>query len=416
MTALFLPLSTLLLGTSLFVASTGLLGTIIALQADATGYSNMVIGIVMAAYFAGFVAGTYFCPGVVRRAGHVRAFSAFAACAGAAVLLHPLLPGAVEWALLRFITGVCVVGLYMVVESWLNERTTNEARGRVFAVYQVIALLSLAVGQYLILFDQGSFTTPYIVAGALFSLGLVPIVLTRVPEPAPITVVKLDPRALWKASPLGVAGTLVAALANGAYFALGPVFAQSIGLSLTQIALFMSLVLLGGMALQWPIGHLSDRWDRRTVILGVSVGGTLFAALAALTVGRFDVAFYVLVFLYGGATFSLYPLCVAHSNDNVPQDDFVKTAGGLLLAYGLGAAVGPVLVGVLMSISTEVMFLWFLALMQGGLAIFILFRIRSRPSPEEREPFVMLGRTSQAALEMMPHHESIDDEGLSEKN
>jgi MFS family permease len=318
LTALFLPLSTLLLGTSLFVASTGLLGTILALQADASGFSSAITGLVMAAYFAGFVVGTSFCPTVVRRAGHVRAFSAFAACAAAAVLLHPLLTGAVEWALLRFITGVCVVGLYMVVESWLNERTANDERGRVFAIYQVIALLSLAIGQYLILFDHGSPTTPYLVAGALFSLGLVPIVLTRVPEPAPITTVRLDPKALWKASPLGVAGTLVAALANGAYFALGPVFAQHMGLSVGQIALFMSLVLLGGMALQWPIGHFSDVLDRRKVILGVSLCGTLFAALAALAVSHSIALFFVLVFLYGGATFSLYPLCVAHSNDNVP--------------------------------------------------------------------------------------------------
>jgi MFS family permease len=405
-TSLFFPISALLLGTGLFVASTGLLGTILALQADALGYSSTTTGTVMAAYFVGFVVGTYFCPKVVRRAGHVRAFSAFAACAAAAVLLHPLLIGVIAWSVLRFVTGLCVVGLYMVIESWLNERSANESRGRVFAIYQVIALLSLALGQYLILFDEGSGTTPYLLAGALFSLGLVPIVLTRVKEPAPITTVRLDPKALWNASPLGVAGTLIAALANGAFFALGPVFAQNVGMSTPQIALFMSLVLLGGMALQWPIGHLSDFLDRRMVIMGVSVGGALFASLAALTTGHSALLFFAFVFLYGGATFSLYPLCVAHSNDKVAPEDFVKTAGGLLLIYGIGAAAGPPIAGLLMELIATQAFLWFLAAMQAGLTVFVAFRMRRQPAPEEREPFVMLGRTSQAALEMMPHHES----------
>jgi MFS family permease len=399
----------LLLGTSLIVTGSGLLGTALALGATGLGFSSSLTAVVMSAYFAGYVVGTYVCPKIVMRAGHVRAFSAFAATAASAVLLHSLLVAAPVWMLLRFVTGSCMVGLYMVIESWLNERATNESRGRVFALYQVISLLALAGGQYLILAGRNTLSTPFIVAGALFSIGLVPVVLTRVPHPAPITAVKLNLGKLWRISPLGVAGTGAAALANGALFALGPVFARRVNLSTAEVAVFMSLVLFGGIALQWPIGQLSDRWDRRRVILVVAVCGALLASLAAALVGRSVPGMLAAVFLYGGAAFSLYPLCVAHSNDHVAQADFVATSSGLLLVYGIGAAIGPLFVGPLMQYVGPFTFLVFLAAMHGLLSLFVLVRMTVRPPPpiEEQEPFVILGRTSQSALEMLAAAEEV---------
>lgn len=404
MNAVVNALFALLLGTSLFVTGSGLLGTALALGANSLGYSSSLTALVMSAYFAGYVVGIYVCPKIVMRAGHVRAFSAFAATAASAVLLHALLVAAPVWMVLRFLTGACVVGLYMVIESWLNERSPNEARGRVFALYQVISLLALAGGQYLILLGRADMLgTPFIIAGALFSVGLVPVVLTRVPHPAPITAVKLDLGKLWRISPLGVAGTGIAALSNGALFGLGPVFARRVGLSTAEVAVFMSLVLLGGVALQWPIGHLSDRWDRRRVILAVAIGGALFAAGGTALVGRSVLGMLGAVFLYGGAAFSLYPLCVAHSNDHIEQADFVATASGLLLVYGIGAAIGPLVAGPLMQYLGAFAFLACLAAMHSALALFVLVRMGARPPPpiEVQEPFVMLGRTSQTALEML---------------
>jgi MFS family permease len=300
----------------------------------------------------------------------------------------------------------------MVIESWLNERSTNEARGRVFALYQVISLLALAVGQYLILVGHNTLSTPFIIAGALFSIGLVPVVLTRVPHPAPITRVTLDLRKLWRISPLGVAGTGIAALANGALFALGPVFARRVDLSTAEVAVFMSLVLLGGVALQWPIGHLSDRWDRRRVILAVSLGGAVLAGIGAALVGRSVPGMLAAVFLYGGAAFSLYPLCVAHSNDHVEPSEFVTTSSGLLLIYGIGAAIGPLLVGPLMQYVGAFTFLACLAAMHASLGLFVLIRMSVRPPPpvEAQEPFVMLGRTSQSALEMIAAADEVPEQ------
>src|SRR5690606_17127438 len=391
----------LLLGTSLIVIGTGLLGTALALQADRLGFSGTLTGIVMSAYFAGYVLGTYVCPKIVRSAGHVRAFSAFAATAASAALLHPLLVNAAVWTALRFVTGACVVGLYMVIESWLNERATNEARGRVFAAYQVISLTGFAAGQYLILFDGNSLSTAFIIAGALLSMALVPVVLTRVPHPAAISTVHLELGRLLSISPLGVAGTLVAGLANGAFFALGPVFAQRVGLEATWVAIFMSAVLIGGVALQWPIGHASDLWDRRTVILAVAVAGALFAAVASALLGRSLPATLATMLLYGGAAFSLYPLCVAHANDFADAREFVATASGLLLVYGIGAVVGPLVAGALIQLAGASAFLVLLSSMHAALAIFVVVRMGIRRAPEEQEPFVMLARTSQSVLEMI---------------
>lgn len=418
MTSVVSALFALLVGASLIITGTGLLGTALALRAELLGFTSSLTGIVMSAYFFGYVVGTYACPKIVMSAGHVRAFSAFAATAASAVLLHPLLVDPIVWALLRFVTGACVVGLYMVIEAWLNERTTNEARGRVFAVYQVISLFALAGGQYLILLGSDSISTAFIIAGALLSIGLVPVVLTRVPHPAPISSVRLDVMRLWRISPLGVAGTGVAGLSNGAFFALGPVFAQRVGLDTSGVALFMSVVLLGGVLLQWPIGQASDRWDRRTVIFVVSVGGAGFAALATSLLERPVPGMLGSMLLYGGAAFSLYPLCVAHANDYADARDFVTTASGLLLVYGIGAAIGPLVAGTMIQLFGGPAFTMFLAAMHGGLAAFILVRMRLRRAPprEAQEPFVMLQRTSQSAIEMIaPEEDAKTDADLDEE-
>ena len=416
MTSVVSALFALLVGASLIITGTGLLGTALALRAESLGFTSSLIGVVMSAYFVGYVVGTYACPKIVMSAGHVRAFSAFAATAASAVLLHPLLIDPIVWALLRFVTGVCLVGLYMVIESWLNERSTNEARGRVFAVYQVVSLVALAGGQYLILLGSDSISTAFIIAGALLSMGLVPVVLTRVPHPAPISSVQLDLGKLWRISPLGVAGAGVAGLANGAFFALGPVFAQRVGLDTAEVALFMSLVLLGGVALQWPIGQASDLWDRRTVIFAVSVGGASFAALATWLLERSVPGMLASMLLYGGAAFTLYPLCVAHANDYADASEFVATASGLLLVYGIGAAVGPLLAGPMIQFFSAPAFPTFLSAMQAALALFILVRMRVRSAPplDAQEPFVMLQRTSQSVLEMIAPDEDAESEPETE--
>ena len=410
MTRLIVTFFALLGGTALFVTATGLLSTALALRAGFMGYPEAVTGAVMSAYFLGFMAGTFLCPHIVAQVGHIRTFATLAALAAAAVLAHALLLDPLSWALLRLISGMCVVGLYMVVESWLNERATNQSRGRIFAFYQIISLASLALGQWLILLDGIASATPFLLCGALFALGLVPIALTRVPEPTPIPAARLDIRQLWKVSPLGLLGTLIAALANGVFFSLGPLYAQSTGMELSGVALFMSLVIVGGVALQWPLGHYSDRVDRRHVVLASSIAAASLAAIAALAIGLSSALFYLAVFFYGGFTFALYPLCVAHSNDHARPGELMRTAGGLLLVYGIGATAGPILMGSLMGMFGAGVFLPALVVTHLTLAGATLYRLRvvGTPAPVDKEPFVMLTRTSQSALEMLPS--APDDE------
>ena len=403
MTGTLAGISAILLGTSLFVAGSGLLSTALGLQASAIGFAEALTGAIMAAYFLGYVVGTYGCPRIVRAAGHVRAFSAFAAVAATAVLVHTLTENAVVWLLLRFVTGASVVGLYMVIESWLNERSANQNRGRVFAVYQVISLLALALGQYFLLLPAAPPTAPLVVAAALFSIGLVPVVLTRVEHPRPIASVRLDLGALWRISPLSVIGTFVVALGNSALMMLGPVFAQQLGFGTLEVVVFMSLVFAGGLALQWPIGHLSDLRDRRGVIVVVSLAAALLALLSFMMIERSVALFFATMFAYGGAAFTLYPLCIANANDHCEPSRYVATASGLLLVYGIGAAVGPLIAGVLLQVQGPRSLPLFLAATQLALALFASLRklVKASPPPEEREPFVMLSRSSQSALDVL---------------
>jgi MFS family permease len=244
---------------------------------------------------------------------------------------------------------------------------------------------------------------PFIVAAALFSIGLVPVVLTRVEQPKPISKVELKLKRLWSISPLSVAGTFVVAMINGSLIALGPVFAQRIGFNTAEVAMFMSLIFAGGVVLQWPIGHVSDTWDRRTVILLVCLGGAAAALAAWGFVDRSLLGMLIAMFFLGGAAFSLYPLCVANANDHTEADDFVATASGLLLVYGIGAAIGPLAAGsLLQGFGTSSMPLYFATLLI-ALALFVAGRKAVSPPPpaDLHERFVMLGRTSQSALTML---------------
>lgn len=397
----------------MFVAASGLLSTSIALRAAEMGLPASLIGLMMAGYFLGFIIGTYVCPRVIVAVGHIRSFSVFAAVAAAAAILHALFYDFLIWAVLRIAAGICLAGLFMVVESWLNEQSPNSIRGRVFAAYQIISLSSIAVGQWLLPVMSAQPIAPFLICGLLLALGLVPTSLARVTEPAPVARVKLDLPHLWSVSPLSVLGAFTAAIANSVFFALGPIFGDTSGMGLGQIAAFMSLVVLGGVALQWPIGHLSDRFDRRGIILAVSVTAAALAGCAVVSRDQWLSLFYLSAFLYGGFTFSIYPLCVAHSNDHAQPEDFIKTASGLLLVYGVGATLGPPLAGLAMGQFGADAFFQVLMIAYAGMSFFIVYRIAVRPrSPgERREPFVMLNRTSQSALGMLA---GPDDRGVGD--
>jgi len=403
----FVAIPTLLLGIAILLVGNGFLGTLLGVRAAQAGMSAAVIGLVMSAYFVGFIIGSFLCPDLIRRVGHIRAFAAMAAAVSTVAVFHGLVLHALVWALLRVIAGICLVGIYMVVESWLNTLAPGHRRGRFIAAYMTITLVALGFGQFLILIDAANPLLPFALISVLSALALVPIALTRLDEPRPVMVPPLGLADLYKVSPLGVVGAAVAGLCSGAFWGVGAVFAQGIGLPEAGIAAFMGATVFGGVLLQWPVGHFSDRHDRRQVLTAVSFVGAALALAAFFAAGWSITALAVCAFLYGGIAFSLYGLAVAHVNDHLRREEVLDATRGLLLVNGLGAVFGPAGGGLLMSAFGPRSLLALFAFALLALGTYGLVRIGRRPPVplSEQTAFVPLTRTSQVVLEMLSEPE-----------
>jgi MFS family permease len=398
------PVLSLLAGTGLLQVGIGLLFTALALRAGIAAFSTAATGLVMSAYFAGFVLGTYACPALIRHAGHVRAFAAMASIASTMPILHALVVHPVAWGVLRLVSGVCLVGLYMVIESWLNALAPNEQRGRIFASYMAVTLVAMAIGQFLILAGDTPGFLPFALTSVLLSFALVPITLTRVREPQAVQPPHFSLRTLYALSPLGVMGAIASGLLNGAFYSMGALFAQRVGFSATGIAAFMSATILGGALLQWPIGHYSDRRDRRAVTGGVCAISAGLAVLAFFAAHWSEPVLIAIGFLYGGFVFTLYGLSVAHVNDLVERTALLETSGGLLLLHGIGAAAGPAAAGVLMGALGPGSLMLYFAVVLTLTAAFAAWRLRVAPRsiPGGRHDYVPMVTSSQAALKLDP--------------
>lgn len=412
MKKLLLPLTSLLSGVALLVVGTGLLFAVIGAQAAAANFSVLVTGLINSCYFAGFVLGTYACPQIIRRFGHIRAFAAMASIASTLPILHALWLNAGFWAALRFTNGVCLVGLYIAVESWLNVVAISSQRGKVFAIYMAVSCVAMAVGQWLILVGDRFGFVPFAMVSILFSFALLPITLTPVNEPEPMPVPKLGLRKLYATSPVGVLGAVASGLLIGAFYSLGHVFGQRVGLSEAGIATFMAATILGGAAFQWPVGHLSDQNDRRWVLFAVCVSGVLVTMLGFYWALAAPWTLILLGIVYGGLTFTIYGLSVAHVNDLITRDRVLEVTGGLLLLHGVGATLGPTLAGGLMDwLGPGSLLLYFagvLALL--AVAIWRLIRLLplNRGEPGHKDAYVVMGSGSQAVLNLDPR--SSEDE------
>ncbi len=404
MFATFVRISTLLVGMGILLGGNGLLGTLLGVRGGLEGFGAVTVGAIMSAYFLAFILGTFFCPAIVRRVGHIRAFAALAAIGSVSAITHALLVHPIAWGALRIVTGVAMVGLFMVMESWLNVLSPNERRGRIFAAYTTVNLTAMAVGQFFLLAGDLRGYVPFAIVSICFSVALVPVALTNVREPAPVSTVHLRLRELYTISPLGVVGTFGSGLTQGSFWGMGAVLAQGVGLSRAGIALFMSAAIVGGALLQWPLGRFSDHHDRRYVLMMVCLAGAAIALLALYVARTSQPALLVSAFLYGGFAFSVYSISVSHVNDQLEPSRVLHATSGLLLVYGIGATVGPGFVGLLMSALGPESLLGFFAAVLTMLALFALYRTRAgRPIPiETHGAFVPMVRTSPAALEMDP--------------
>lgn len=405
----------LLGGAAAFMAGNALLGVVLPLRMEAAGYPVALTGAIMAAYYFGLAIGGLHGKHVIFRIGHIRAFAVLAALTAATTLAYAAFEHSAAWLVLRVVNGFCIAGMTAAIESWLNTKSRNETRGRVLSFYMVTFFLATALGQTLVnLADVG---TPdlLMLAASLIGLSLIPVAMTRLGEPNLSDSGVLNVRQLFAASKVGVVGAGVAGLMVGSFYALGVVFAIKIGLSVSEAALFMSVVVLGGLVFQLPIGVLADRYDRRFVMSGalLAVGiawGTLAGFVAS---GLPFTALLIVGMAFGGAMSSVYPLCVAQTFDRLERRYYVAASGRLLMVYSIGATVGPVLASVLMSIYGPSSFFLFEATVAVLYAALVFVYASRRPSlpVDQREKYVPLPDVTPIVMGLDPRTDLDGDDG-----
>ncbi len=385
------PVASLLISVAILLLGNGLQGTLLPVRAQLEDFSSINIGIMGSAYYLGFAIGCLLGPHAIRRVGHIRAFTAMVSIASTLSLLHALIvmPGA--WWIFRGLTGFCFAGLYMIIESWLMEKSTNQTRGFVFSVYTVINLTVITLGQLLIMVDSPSSFQLFALASILVSIAAVPIAMSTATAPAAPKSARVRPIHLLRISPVGVVGCFAVGLANGAFWSLAPIFAQRDAGDVRAIAIFMSLTVIAGAIGQWPIGMASDRFDRRVVIVVACIAASTAGIALALAARLWAPDLAVFAFAVGFGLFSLpiYSLCAAHTNDHVEADGFVEAASGLLLVFSAGAVVGPIAASTVMQQFGVASLFGYTAVIHGCLALYVLYRIRQRKAPaaEGRESF-----------------------------
>lgn len=408
MRATVYPISALLLGVSGLVLGTGILGVLLPLRGVAEGFSTLGVAAIGAAYFFGFIVGCLQTQRLVERVGHIRLFASLAAITAATVIIHALAINLPVWIVARAVTGFSVAGLYVVIESWLNQQAMNETRGRLFAIYMVVNFTALMTGQLLLVtMDFGS-VTPFLVTCLAVCLSLVPVALSKATAPSAEPTPALGLKPLFRISPLGTIGCLLVGIANGSYWSLGAVYGSAMLGSNASAAIFVSVFVLGGAVGQAPLGRLSDLWDRRKAIVLTST----FAAIGGMLLAFWPRPELWVLLILGGATGAfmlvIYSLCIAHTNDHVERKDFVTVSSGLLLYYAAGAVSGPLVAAALMSMAGPRGLFLLTAAAHLLLAGYALYRMRRRePVAEEaREDFVAMLRPAPMPGAMDPRAEN----------
>ena len=380
----------LLLGMGVLMLGAGLQGTLLSLRGSIEGFSAPVVGMVMSCYYLGYLLGTNLAPRLLLRVGHIRVFAALTTVASAAILAQGMFVYPWPWALFRLVSGVCFAGIYVVAESWLNDRATSENRGRLLAIYMVVLYLGLGCAQFLLLAWDVRTASPFMLVAMLISLALVPIVVSanQLPQRAAPLGVRL--RDLYRNSPLGVVAVSVSGLISSTIYSIGPVYAKARGLSTAGIAIFMALSILAGVLTQDPVGRLSDRMDRRSVIAGICAVTTLAAAALASVRDMPPLVFYGLTATFSGLVLTLYSLAVSHVNDKIEPAQMVAASSAMLLLNGAAAAIGPTLSGSLMAAFGPRAYFVTLGSLTGALTLYDLWRkTRRKPvAAAQKGPFI----------------------------
>ena len=397
-----------------FLTGNGLLNTLLSSRMAVEGFSTATTGMVLSCYFMGLLTGSFVCHQLIQRVGHIRAFTVFAATTTAAALLHSLHFSPWFWGMLRFFSGITTFGLFMVIESWLNECTESRYRGRVFSIYMTLTYLGIGIGQQLLNVGNVQDQTLFIIAGVIFALCLVPVSATggvhpSLPETKPYHFISIFRRA-----PLGMLGCMAAGLTNSAFYAMMPVVCAAVGLSLRQLSWIMSITVFSGLAAQWVVGTLSDRFDRTVVLTGIATAITAVSGFMFVTGGTSFWGMAVGMGLFGALMFAVYPVSVARAHDVFGGQDVVAVSAGLLFAFSIGASVSPLLVSVMMNLlDTPFGLFAFWCLVNGTFAVVTLYLRKQEKvksvSVEDQVAFMPMKNTSPVATAFDPRRELEKD-------
>lgn len=373
----------LLLGMLLLMVGNGMQGTLLGVRGQIEGFSTLELSVIMSAYFAGFLGGSRLAPGMIRRVGHVRVFAALASFISAVLILYPTITNPIAWISLRVLIGFCFSGVYVTAESWLNNSTTNENRGQALSLYMIVQMLGIVAAQGVLVLGDPSGFVLFVIPSVLVSMSFAPILLSAVPVPAFERTKPMSLRQLFVSSPLGCVGMFLTGGVYSAQFGMASVYATQIGFSVPQVASFVGAFYMGGLLFQYPIGWLSDKLDRRLLILGTALVGSCVGILGALS-GSYQVLLAV-AFLVGGMANPLYALLIAYTNDYLEYEDMSAASGGLVFINGTGAIVGPLAVGALISAIGPMGFWVFIAIVMLLLAAYAVYRMTRRAAPNRDE-------------------------------
>jgi MFS family permease len=367
----------ILLGIGFMMLANGLQGTLLGVRAGIEGFSTFNTGIMMSGYFIGMFIGSMLAPLLVNRVGHIRVFSALASLASISTLFHGVYIDPWLWMLMRVVTGISFAGFYVVTESWLNDRASNETRGKVLSVYMLIVTGGMGAGQFLLNLAKPDDIDLFILLSVIISAGLIPILLTAKPSPNFNTSSKMSIVELYRASPLALIGNCLTGMAHGTIFGLGAIYASQVLVELKLVSMFMACFLLGSLVFQWPVGHISDLVSRRVVMAGLSVV-SIVCSILAVVINKDSLGFYLVIVALGGAAMPMYSICIAYANDRLEPHQIVGASGSLVMVAGFGAMTGPIVIAFFMELFSVDAYFWGIACVFATIFLFTLIRIGSR--------------------------------------
>ncbi|WP_299679020.1 MFS transporter [uncultured Roseobacter sp.] len=391
---LLISFAALFLSVLLLQLSSGGVGPLDALSGLALGFSKQDIGLLGSAHFLGFFIGCWWAPRLMGSVGHSRAFAAFTAAGAIGLMSHMLVVDPYAWAVMRIASGVCVAGCYTVIEAWLQAKVTNQTRGRTLGVYRIVDMTGSIAAQMMIGILEPASYVSYNLLAIICCAALLPLTLTTVRQPETPASPRLRPRLAHERSPLAAAAVVVAALSSSSFRMVGPVYGQEVGLTVDQIAYFLSAFVLGGALAQYPVGWLADRYDRRRVLIWLSIAAIISSAITISAAGLGTLGIMLTAGLFGLTTFPIYSVAAAHAHDFASDEERVELSAALMFYFALGAIAAPYTASLLIDRYGPAALFVLMAVGHALLVVFGLTRMRARPAPEERTKYTYAPRTS----------------------